>query len=472
MSASYIRIQDVADILIMTFLVYQLYSWFRKTRAMQVLLGLGLVILIYFSTKFLGLYMTNWILQELGTVLIVLVIVVFQAEIRQALYRFSLMRYFFDNRQVAVHSRFNELAETLFSLAIKRIGAIVVLQREESLTDYMLNGVRLDCEVTPQILETIFYDGTPLHDGAILITDGRIELASCHLPLSISADIPQCFGTRHRAALGLSERSDALILVVSEERGEVSCAVNGELSKMVTVADLVSRLEELLQPVPEKPINSIWRRMFSNLLPKVTVLIVVVIFWGLITSRQGQITTVTVPLRFHGVSDSIVVVHAVPEELELQLKSFSTLVPTAAKMDMLADIDLSVVKDGSNTIRVKNSDVTLPPGVVISSISPTSIKIQAEKKIRKKVPVKVLMTGRLSLALKGYKIVPEPPFVEVEGAASQIVKIEQLVTEKIDASGLVKGKEYQKNLQPVPKNVTLLRDEPIALQILNRKNKH
>ena len=155
---------------------------------MQVLLGLGVVTIIYFVTRFLGLYMTSWILQELGTVLIVLIIVVFQAEIRQALYRFSLMRHFFGSRQGPQQlSRFHEIVDTLFYLAEKRTGAIVVFQRSESLTDLMLNGVTLDCEITPQMLEAIFYDGAPLHDGAALIRDGRIALASCHLPMASCA---------------------------------------------------------------------------------------------------------------------------------------------------------------------------------------------------------------------------------------------------------------------------------------------
>src|SRR6185369_15507518 len=126
--SSFIRIQDVADILIMTFLLYQLYCWFRRTRAMQVLLGLGVVTLIYFATRFLGLYMTSWILQELGTVLIVLLIVVFQTEIRQALYRFSLLRHLFESRTESQQNRFQEIAETLFSLAAKRTGALLVFQ--------------------------------------------------------------------------------------------------------------------------------------------------------------------------------------------------------------------------------------------------------------------------------------------------------------------------------------------------------
>ncbi len=465
MPIPFFRIQDVADILIMTFLVYQLYIWFRRTRSMQVLLGLGVVTLIYFATRFLGLYMTSWVLQELGTVLIVLVIVVFQGEIRQALYRFSLLRHFFDQHRIPSVSRFNELATTLFDLAEKRTGAIVVLQREEELSDLMLNGVRLDAEITPQMLETIFYDGTPLHDGAVLIKDGRIECAACHLPLSANPAIPQHFGTRHRAAVGLSERSDAVVLVVSEERGQVSCVVGGELSFQSTAEALCARIDELVQTGQEQQPLNIWQRLFSNLLPKVAFLLLVTAFWALVTSRQGQIATVNVPVRFHGVDKSLLVVHTQPEELELQLKMISSLAPPPGKLDIVADIDLSELREGQSVVRVKSADVALPPGMVIASISPPSVKIVAEKKIRKKVPVKVVLRGRLPKWAKGYQVVSNPSFVEVEGAAGQVARIDQVVTEEIDAAGLVRGKEYQKNLQPTLKNVILLRDEPITFQL-------
>ncbi len=148
-----IRIQDIADILIMTFLLYQLYSWFRGTRAIQVLLGLGVVTLIYFATRFLNLYMTSWVLQELGTVLIILIIVVFQNEIRQALYRFSLLRHILDSRQETQHSQFQDIAETLFRMAANRIGALIVFQGNEPLNDLMTNGVLINSEISPQMLE-------------------------------------------------------------------------------------------------------------------------------------------------------------------------------------------------------------------------------------------------------------------------------------------------------------------------------
>lgn len=466
---TFIRIQDVADILIMTFLLYQLYSWFRRTRAMQVLLGLGVVTLIYFATRFLGLYMTSWILQELGTVLIVLVIVVFQAEIRQALYRFSLLRHMFYGRQETQLGHFQEISETIFSLAAKRTGAIIVFQRSESLSDLMVNGVRLDCEFTPQILAAIFVNGAPLHDGAVLIRDGRIALASCHLPLSVNPDLPQYLGTRHRSAIGLSERTDAVVAVISEERGAVSLAVGGELHQIATPEELISSLNNLVSPVLEKTHLTLSQHIFSNLLPKTAILLIVITFWALITIRQGQITTVTAPVRLHGLSDELVLTRNIPEEVDVQLKSFSSLTPTPDKLDIAADIDLSDIHEGQTTVRIRNTDFKLPSGMSMTAVTPSSIKIVAEKKIRKHVPVKVRIKGIPASNLSRFEVRSDPATVEIEGPAARIALIDSVATEEIDASRLIRGKDYLKNLAPPIKNVVILRDEPVTIKLVSRR---
>ena len=468
----FIRIQDLADILIMTFLLYQLYSWFYRTRAMQVLLGLGVVTLIYFATSFLGLYMTSWILQQLGTVLIVLLIVVFQAEIRQALYRFSLLRHLFESRSESPRNRFHEIAETLFGLAAKRTGALLVFQRSESLTDLMLNGVRLDSEINPQILQTIFAECTPLHDGAVLIRDGRIAVAACHLPLSVNPDIPQYMGTRHRAALGLSERTDAVVAVVSEERGQVSLAVAGDLRPCATAAELDELLMELIEPTGERPLETLRQRIFSNMLPKTAILLIVIAFWALIATRQGQIVTVTAPIRMHGIPDNLVLIRSNPEEVDLQLTSYSVLTPLPSKMDIVADIDLSTIREGQTTVRIKNTDFKLPSGMVMSSVNPQSIKVVTDRKERRKIPVRVALRGSMARGLSGFEVVADPAMVEVEGPAAQVSRIDAVSTEEIDATRLEKGKEYSKSLLPPLNNIAVLRSEPVTIRFIPRRKSH
>lgn len=463
-----IRIQDIADILIMTFLLYQLYSWFRGTRAIQVLLGLGVVTLIYFATRFLDLYMTSWVLQELGTVLIVLIIVVFQTEIRQALYRFSLLRHILDSHQETQHSQFQDIAETLFRMAACKTGALIVFQGNESLNDLMTNGVVINSEITPQMLESIFYDGAPFHDGAALINNGRIEKAACHLPLSVNPDVPQHLGTRHRAALGLSERSDAVVVALSEERGEVSLVASGTFRRMNSPTELIMALDELLRNDVETPRITMKQRFFSNLLPKAFILLGVCVFWGLVTTRQGQITTVTAPVRLHGVPDGLVLLRTLPEDVTVQIKALSSLAPPPSKLDLTADIDAAGIMEGTTALRVSHTTITAPSGMIITSVSPSTVRVYAEEKVRKSVPVKVSLRGRLPAGLSSMHIICEPGTVEIEGPASQVSQIFSVTTEDIDASQLKRGNEYLKDLRLPEKQVTLLRDAPVTIKLSNR----
>jgi uncharacterized protein (TIGR00159 family) len=460
-----IRIQDIADILIMTILLFQLYSWFRGTRAIQVLLGLGVVTLIYFATRFLDLYMTSWVLQELGTVLIILIIVVFQTEIRQALYRFSLLRHILDSRQVTQHGQFQEIAETLFRMAANRTGALIVFQGNESLHDLMTNGIVINSEISPQMLESIFFNGAPFHDGAALINNGRIEKVACHLPLSVSPDVPQYLGTRHRAALGLSERSDAVVVAISEERGEVSLVTAGTFRLMDTPSELILALDELLKSEIESPRITLRQRVFSNLLPKVSLLLGVCVFWALITTRQGHITSVTAPVRLHGVPDGIVLLHIIPEEVTVQIKAMSSLSPPPSKLDLTAEIDASGITEGTNALRVNHTNIIAPSGMVITSVSPSSIRISAEKKLRKSVPVRASLKGRLP---PGQSITCEPDSVDIEGPASQVSPVAFVATDDIDAGQLKKGKDYLKNLRVPEKQVTVLWDTPVTIRLSTR----
>ncbi len=461
-----IRIQDVADILIMTVILYQLYSWFRGTRAIQVLIGLGVVTLIYFATRFLDLYMTSWVLQELGTVLIILIIVVFQAEIRQALYRFSRLRHILDIRQETLHSQFQNIAETLFRMATNKTGALIVFQGNESLDDLMTNGVIINSDISPQILESIFYDGAPLHDGAVLINNGKIEKAACHLPLSTSPDVPQQMGTRHRAALGLSERSDAVIVVISEERGEVSLVTTGSLRRIGTPLELIVALDSLLQSETDKPRITQQQRVFSNLLPKASLLLGVCVFWGLITTRQGQITTVTAPVRLHGVPDNIILLRTLPEEVTVQIKSMSSLTPPQSKLDLTVEVDASKISEGTTALRVNHADIAAPSGMVITTVSPATIRVSAEKKRRKSVPVKAALKGRLPSGLTLSNVTCEPDSVEIEGPASLVSRISSVTTEDIDAGQLKAGKEYLKDLRIQETQVSILRESPVKVKLI------
>jgi len=461
------HIKDIADILIMTLLVYQLYFWFRKTRALQVVLGLGSLVLLYIVTKNLGLFMTSWVLQELGTVIFIVIVVIFQGEIRQALYRFSLLRNFFDRNDESSSLDISGIVSTVFSLAESRTGSLIVFERKEKLDDYLLHGVAMDSLVSSQLLASIFENGSPLHDGAVIIKNSRISEASSHLPLSLSSELPQYLGTRHRAALGLTEKTDALVLVISEERGEISYAAGGELTIVKSREELAALLKSFaVAASPAFPKVSIMQRLGKNLLPKFVTLFLVVLCWLLINVRQGGVQTVTAQAKFHNLPGNLILKHDLPGELNVQLKVLSNLFMSSSKLEIAADIDLSKIHEGTNNITVDEKAFELPLGVSVDKISPSVITIIAEKKLYRDLPVYLKKTGRLPKGLKLRSISIEPKRVRVIGAESSLAKLRQVETESLDLGGFTRNETVTLKLLAPSPEVQLGSDEAVRIKIV------
>jgi uncharacterized protein (TIGR00159 family) len=461
------HIKDIADILIMTLLVYQLYFWFRKTRALQVVLGLGSLVLLYIVTKNLGLFMTSWVLQELGTVIFIVIIVIFQGEIRQALYRFSLLRNFFDKNDAAGSFDIPGIVATVFSLAERRTGALIVFERKEKLDDYLLHGVAIDALVNSQLLASIFENGGPLHDGAVIIKNARISEASSHLPLSQSSELPQYLGTRHRAALGLTEKTDALVLVVSEERGEISYAVAGELKIIKTRAELTALLKSsAVAASPALPKATLQQRFGKNLIPKFVTLLLVLLCWVLINARQGGVQTVTAQVKFHDLPGNLMLKHDLPAELNVQLKVLSNLLTSANKFEIAADIDLSKIHEGTNNITVDEKAFELPLGVSVEKISPAVITVTAEKKLYRDLPVHLKRTGRLPKGLKLRSISLEPTRVRVIGSESALARLRHIETESLDLAGVTRDLTVDVKLLAPAAEVQFGADESVSVKIV------
>lgn len=462
---SLIRWQDIADIIIMSFLVYQLYSWFKHSKAFQVVIGLSSLGVVYLITKNLGFFMTSWILQELGTVIFVLIIVIFQTEIRQALYRISPLRRFFGRQDTGNTFDFTELSSSVFSLAAAKTGAIIVFQRSEPIAEYITNGVSLDCSVNGHLIGCVFQDGSPLHDGALVIRNGRIIIASSHLPLSTSSAIPQHFGTRHRAGLGLAERSDAAVVIVSEERGEVSLALGHQIEKIKTVDELSARLENLLLlPEREEVHITLVKRIFGNLWPKLATAALVVICWLIITARQGEIVTITAPVQFRNSPETLLLRNSSTEEVELQLKTFSSLVQLPKEGELAAEIDLSKTRVGMNRILFKKEDFTLPSGVVITQINPSSLRVTMEKKVRKLVRVTPRLTGRLPAGLRLRTVTAVPAKVMLEGPDSVMARLDSVRTEELRLQDVTGSTKLSRKLE-VPAHLKVISTDTVVVRL-------
>lgn len=235
--------RDALDILLVAFLLYQVIQLLRGSRALTVLTGLGLLTLLYFISRSMALYTLTWLLQHVFSSLFLLIVVIFQSDIRQALGEIGTNNLF--RKRALQHSAVEEVVMACVEMARLRVGALIVIERGTRLDDMIKReGVRVDALLSRQLLMNIFYPKAPLHDGAVLISKGRITAAACILPLAEAKG--QSFGTRHRAALGMTQECDAVVVVVSEERGEISVAMKGELVRSLDATRLRQVLNDIL----------------------------------------------------------------------------------------------------------------------------------------------------------------------------------------------------------------------------------
>jgi len=221
--------RDAVDVLIVALIVYMLLRLIRGTRAVQMVLGILTVFVIYEIAVFLNLVALRTILQALFFYVPFAIIVLFAQELRRALATFGRTPFFAWFSRYQAEETISDIVLAVTSLSARRTGALIVLERREGLKNYIENGVQLDSAVSYDLLVTVFAPGTPLHDGAVILSGERVAAAACFLPLSLNEGLSKRFGTRHRAAIGITEETDALAVVVSEERGTISVARNGQM---------------------------------------------------------------------------------------------------------------------------------------------------------------------------------------------------------------------------------------------------
>ena len=260
-----IRITDIIDILIVAVVVYKLLGLIKQTRAEQLFKGVLLLVVATFLSDLFNLHTINWILK--GTVALgaVAILVVFQPELRRGLEYLGRSKFVnapFEqmDKEKGKHITSN-IVKAIDSFSRDRVGALIVFERQTNLTDIMESGKIVDAEISDQILGNIFYEGAPLHDGAVIIRDGRVYAAGCVLPLTRNNSISKDLGTRHRAGIGITENSDALTLIVSEETGIISMAEDGQLSRFLDVKTVEKILLNMYMNIDEesRPKNVVYR---------------------------------------------------------------------------------------------------------------------------------------------------------------------------------------------------------------------
>lgn len=253
---------QVVDILLVTYVIYKLIMVIRGTRAVQLLKGIIVILIVWMLSSVLGLRTLGWIMNLTVTYGLLAIIIIFQPELRRALEQLGRGRFFSRSstpQEENISKTIEAITKAASYMAKRRIGALISIERETGMNEYVETGIPMNADLTKELLINIFIPNTPLHDGAVIIKKDKILAAACYLPLSENPFISKELGTRHRASLGISEVTDSITIVVSEETGNISLAKNGELHRQIDEEQLKQLLEKELVPETKTSSSSFWQ---------------------------------------------------------------------------------------------------------------------------------------------------------------------------------------------------------------------
>ena len=382
---SYIRHfpwQSVLDVLLVAYLFYQCSLWVRGSRAILAAAGLAVIGGIALLARWSGLILAGWLFQSLWAVIWLILIIVFQPELRQILERLSLLDLLRGRRSTLHRATLAELTDAVFDLAREHIGALIVLPQRDSLDLYLRGGVPVDALMSREVLRALFQPPAPTHDGAVVLRAQRIDQAACFLPMTTATGLPATYGARHRAALGLTERCDALCLLVSEERGTVALARQG---KLMLCSDPLRLNQELEHTTPEEldeasHVNRLWHWFTYRLGSKAVALGVALALWMAVAGQQSAEMALTVPIEYQRIATGVELRGEIPAEVTIRLRGSQLALAALRASSLRLHVSLERVRDGLNYIALTAHHLDLPPGVELTDMRPAFLAIEVRKK--------------------------------------------------------------------------------------------
>jgi uncharacterized protein (TIGR00159 family) len=375
-----LRFQDILDILFLTIVSYHLYLWFRGTKAYKALIGLLVFGIMFTVARTWGLFLTTWVFQIFWQVLVILLIILFQSEIRQVLERVNPLQAIGLRKAATPEKWIPGFTQGVFELAKRKIGALLIIERQDGVREFITEGQSLEGEPGPELLMSIFQKESPLHDGATLIQGGRITQVACYLPLSPEEGLPKTWGTRHRAALGLSERCDAWCIVVSEERGEVSVARQNEMIQIDQPQQLTQCIMEAVIPYSPKKIT--WKervRLFflTQWKVKLGTLFLISVLWLMLAGQQDFESTFSVPLVVENLPPKMQVLEPMNPRVKIRVRGLRKDASILNEKNVLARIDLSSAHLGRTTFPLTRGHIRLPNDrIYVVNIEPPHIEFK------------------------------------------------------------------------------------------------
>lgn len=413
-----LRFVDFIDMSIITIFIYLILVWLKKARVRFILVGMIILALIYILARLFGLYLTTMVFQAFFAIFLIMIVVIFQDDFRHFFERIAVWGITRRRSRLAPQDHdIAMLTSGLANLSRKKIGALIVVHGQDPLDRYLEAGIHSDALISQVLIESIFEPNSPSHDGAVIIEGARLTKFGCHLPLSTNIEKVGHLGTRHTAALGLAERTDALCIVVSEERGTISVAEEGEITQLKDVGELLNILERFYRerfPAKHKALSNDFLR--GHFLEKFIAVFLASGLWLAFGHRSETIRRdFVVPIEYRNLAQDRIISETKPKEVTITLsgseRAFNLLDPKELKLSM----DMSKVKEGEDKYYLDKDMVRKPKVLSLVNIEPKEIPLRVYKMVSISIPVQIKTNGHSpsGVTIKEMKVEPQSVAVRI-----------------------------------------------------------
>lgn len=445
-----VRWQDLVDIVFNSYILFRVYVLFQGTNAFRVLAGITSLWILQEAAGSIGLILTSWAIRGITTAAAIIIVVVFRNEIRTALQVRNLKAFLWGAPNHEQSAPVEIIAESVFQMGKKRIGALLVFPGKEDLSEVIHGGIPWDGTVSQEMLMSIFWPKNPVHDGAIIIRENRVVEVGVLLPLSQRQDLPTFYGTRHRAAAGLAERTDALVVVVSEERGRITVAKDNWIKPVAQPDDLVQLFRKHFNLSDGLSQQQKKRERLKLSLAAVMSLLIMTGVWFGFTRSHDTITALTVPIEYVNRLASLEILDTSVDEARLQVIGSSALIKSLRTGQVQVRIDLGKATEGRNFFTISQENIVLPPGVFLNKVQPSTIEVTLDVPISKELPIQADWVGHLpdNLILTRAQIVPDT--VKIVGGKKTLENVKTIFTTPIRLDNLTKSGSLTASLVLTP----------------------
>lgn len=470
-----VRFVDFLDIILIAVFLYLLLNWLRRSVSNRSLIGLTILIAVYVFARITDMYLTELLIQALFLIIIIGAVVVFQSDIRRMIDYLGNWKIF--RKDFSSHSNIatDIIAEAASKMAGDKTGALIVIRGSDAWDRHIHGGVDLHGKVSLPLLHSIFNPESPGHDGAILIEGDKIVRFGTHLPLSTNLDKKSSGGTRHAAALGMSEHCDALVVVVSEERGVISVAQGGKLFEVDSGSELKNILNEFWNKHYETQDTSWmawWRkRHLGTTLASVALAIILWVTFAY--PSETVYRTFSVPIEYRNLqSSNIVLQNSIPTEARITLsgpeQAFRSLDPSV----LTVSFNMAAQDTGSEELLITQNNINLPADLNLYEVAPRSLEIEARRFREVQLPVKVPTKGRLPNQASLTSLKPAPQKIDILVDNSNKDLPDSISTEAVDLSAISRSDTLKKKLI-LPPGIRLLNNSEqinVIVEVQSKNN--